>query len=153
DRMGIAWSLGNLGRAARIHGNLAQAVEWLEESLRLSRDVGDRWGAALALGNLGRVALARNDLQRAAALFEESLVLSQSLTGRGRRVAYALHYLGVVAWELGQPERAGRLLGAASALQEAAERTVSPLDLAERERQLAGVRQALGDERFAEVWA
>jgi non-specific serine/threonine protein kinase len=30
---------------------------------------------------------------------------------------------------------------------------VSPLDRVERERQIASVRQALGDERFAEVWA
>ena len=152
DRLGIARSLGSLGRAARLQGDLAQASEWLEESLRLSRDIGDRWGAALALGNLGRVALAQRDHQRAAALFEESLVLSQSLTGRGRNVAYVLHYLGVVAGERGQPERAGRLLGAAAALQEAGGRAVSPLDLAERERQVAGVRQALGDECFAEAW-
>jgi len=153
DRMGIARSLGSLGRAARLQGDFAQAVEWLEESLRLSRNIGDRWGAALALGNLGRVALAQRDHQRAAALFEESLVLSQSLTGSGRRVVYSLYHLGVVASELGQLERAGRLLGAAAVLQEAGGRAVSPLDLAERERQIAIVREVLGDERFAEVWA
>jgi len=152
DKRGVAWSLGNLGRQARIQGDFAQAIEWLEASLRLSRDIGDRWGAALALGNLGRVALDRREHQRAAALFEESLVLSQSLAGRGRRVAYALHYLGVVAQELGQPERAGRLLGAAAALQEAGGRNLSPPDRAERERQVAGVRRALGDAGFAEAW-
>jgi DNA-binding NarL/FixJ family response regulator len=61
--------------------------------------------------------------------------------------------LAVVAGELGQPKRAARLLGAAAALQEAGGRAVSPLDLAERERQVASVREVLGDERFAEVWA
>ena len=152
DRMGITRSLGNLGRVARIQGDFAQASAWLEESLRLSRDIGDRWGAALALGNLGRVALAQRDHQRAAALFEESLVLSQSLTGRGRRVAYALHYLGVVAGELGQLERASRLVGVAAVLQGAGARNVSPPDRAERECQVASVRRALGDERFAEAW-
>jgi DNA-binding CsgD family transcriptional regulator/tetratricopeptide (TPR) repeat protein len=152
DKMGMAWSLGYLGRAARLQGDFAQATEWLEASLRFSRDIGDRWGVAIALGNLGRVALDRHEYQRAAALFEESLVLSQGLTGRGRRVSYALHYLGVVAAELGQPERAGRLLGAAAALQEAGGRNVSPLDRAERGHHVDDVRRALGDAGFTEAW-
>jgi predicted ATPase/class 3 adenylate cyclase/DNA-binding CsgD family transcriptional regulator/uncharacterized protein HemY len=153
DKAGMAWTLGNLGRQARIQGDFALATSWLEESLRLSRDIGDRWCAARSLGNLGRVALARHDHQRAAALFEESLVLSQSVSGRGRRAAYALHYLGVVARELGQPERAGRLMGAADALEDAGGRAVSPLDRVERKRELASIRQTLGDQRFAAAWA
>ena len=153
NKLGIAWSLGNLGRTARIQGDYARATRLLEESLSVCRDVGDRWGAALSLGNLGRVALARNDYQRAAALFEENLVLCRDLAGRERRLTYALHYLGVVARELSQPERAARLFGAAQALREEAGRPMSPLDLAEHERQHDVVRRALGDEQFAAAWA
>src|SRR5215217_4878788 len=118
NKVGIAWSLGNLGRTARIQGDYARATRLLEESLSVCRDVGDRWGAALSLGNLGRAALARNEYQRAAALFEENLALRRDLGGRERRITYALHYLGVVARELGQLERATRLFGAAEALRE-----------------------------------
>ena len=153
NKMGIAWALSNLGRTARIQDDHARATRLLEESLSVCRDVGDRWGAALSLGNLGRVALACNDYQRAAALFEENLVLCRDLAGRERRLTYALHYLGVVARELGQPERAVRLFGAAQALREEAGRPMSPLDLAEHERQHDVVRRALGDERFAAAWA
>jgi predicted ATPase/class 3 adenylate cyclase/DNA-binding CsgD family transcriptional regulator len=152
DKQGVAWALGNLGRLLRTVGAYGRATAMLGESLFVCRAIGDQWGVAWALGNLGRVALAQHDYQRATALFEENLVLCRDLAGRERRVPYALHYLGVVALELGHTERAARLFGAADAVRERVGRPPSPQDLAEHERQLAGLRRALGAERFATAW-
>jgi non-specific serine/threonine protein kinase len=152
DKAGMAWALGNLGRLESKRGNQARATRLLEESLALCRALGDRWGAAWALGSLGRVALAQREYQRATALFEENLVLCQGLANRERRVAYTLQYLGTVASEQGQPERAARLIGAADALREASGRSLSPPDRAEHEHQHLALRRALGEAAFAAAW-
>jgi non-specific serine/threonine protein kinase len=99
------------------------------------------------------VALAQGDHQRAVALFEENLVVCRDLTGRQRRVPYALHYLGVVALELAHLERATRLFAAAAALRERVGQPLTPTDRAEHERYLSGLRQALGRELFATAWS
>jgi DNA-binding NarL/FixJ family response regulator len=152
DTVGAAWALGHLGRASRLQGNHTEAARLLGESLTLFRSVGDAWGVSWTLGNLGRVAHDVLDHQRAAALFEESLVVCRGLAGRKRAVAYALHYLGVIANDQGQPLRAARLLGAAAALREAAGASVSPLDRAGHQHELAAVRAAIGTDQFAAAW-
>jgi non-specific serine/threonine protein kinase len=153
DKTGIAWALGNLGRLMHARGEYAQAIRLLEESLDLCRALGDHLGATRALGSLGRVALDQHDYQRAAALFEENLVLCRDLPVRERRVAYALHYLGVVARELGHGERAARLFGAADAFQERAGRSRSQRDDAEVARQVGALREMLGDDQLDGAWA
>jgi predicted ATPase/class 3 adenylate cyclase len=149
DKVGAAWSLGSLGHSLRAQGNYPRAVELLEQSLALFRDVGDRWGIAWSLGNLGRVAHARGDYGRAAALFEESLAHCRDLTDRQQGIAYALYYLGVVARDLRQAERAARLLGAAESIRDTIGASVSPADRAEHERHTNTLRSTLGEERFA----
>ena len=149
DKRSIGRSLGYLGRAARMQGDHERAAGLFQESLRLCRDIGDRLGASWALGNLGRLALTRKEFQRATACFEENLALCRELDGRERRVIYALQYLGVVAHELGDPDRAARLFGAADGLRAVARRALSPPDRAEYEQQVGRVRLVLGDERFA----
>ena len=152
DKMGIAWSLGNLGRVARSQGDFAQATEWFEEELtpvaRHRRSLGR--GAGAREPGAGRAG--PEDYQRAAALFEESLVRPRAWPVAGDRSPTPYTFWGSSPGA-GQPERAGRLIGAAAALREGPGRPVSPLDLAERERQLASIRQALGDRGFAEAWA
>jgi len=153
ERAGLAWALGNLGRLARMRGDDPRADRLFDECLRLSREIGDQWGAAWTLGNLGRAALDRGEHQRASALFEESLILCRGLASRDRRSAYMVHYLGVVAGELGHPERAARLFGAAEALRDTTGRTLSPADRAEHQRHVDAVRGALGTEQFDAAWA
>jgi len=150
--VGAAWALGHLGRLARLHGEQAKASRLLGEALTHFRAAGDRWGVSWTLGNLGRLAHDEHDYQRAEALFEESLVVCRGLTGRRRAVAYVLHYLGVVANDQGQPIRAARLFSAAAAIRAAAGASVSPLDWATEEHDLAVVRDAVGEEQFAAAW-
>jgi predicted ATPase/DNA-binding NarL/FixJ family response regulator len=152
DTLGAAWALGHLGRISRLQRNYAEATRSLGESLTLFRAAGDRWGVSWTLGNLGRVAYDQVDHQRAAALFEESLAVCRGLAGRKRAVAYALHYLGVIANDQGQPLRAARLLGAAAALREAAGASVSPLDRAGHQHELAAARAAISTEHFVTAW-
>jgi predicted ATPase len=87
-------SLG-LGYLELRQGDYVRAVEDLEASLSLYREVGDRRGEAYALCFLGWIALDRSELQRAEALLEESLALSRA-AGTPRDVSVALNALAML---------------------------------------------------------
>jgi hypothetical protein len=68
----------------------------IEESLAISRALGDARGVARTLSGLGTVALYQNDLAAARAHFEESLAGYRTL-GMRRGEAMAMHNLGHLA--------------------------------------------------------
>jgi predicted ATPase/class 3 adenylate cyclase len=94
----LAESQGDRERAERLH----------EESLALSRQLGDRDGIAWSLNNLGVVAINQGDLARARSLLEEHLSLAEA-AGDRPGVATALMDLGQIAHHEGDHERAKSL--------------------------------------------
>ena len=90
--------------------SVAQAL--LEESLAISRELGDHGGAASSLNNLGNVAIEQGNYPAARQLYEESLSIRRELGDR-RSIAGVLGNLGIVAYEQGD-------LTAAQALSEEA---------------------------------
>ena len=94
-------------KALNAAGNLAwhqtdyrAAQALLEESLAISRELGDRGGIAQSLNNLGNVAIEQGDYPAARALYEESLAIRRELGDR-RGIASVLGNLGIVAYERG----------------------------------------------------
>ena len=77
---------------------VAQAL--LEESLAISRELGDRGGTASSLNNLGNVAIEQGDYPAARKLYGESLSIRRELGDR-RSIAGVLGNLGIVAYEQG----------------------------------------------------
>jgi tetratricopeptide (TPR) repeat protein len=100
-------SLG-LGYLELRQGDYVRAVEDLEASLSLYREVGDRRGEAYSLCFLGWIALDRSDLQRAEALLEESLALSRA-AGTARDVSVALNALAMLNVYRGDYARASAM--------------------------------------------
>ena len=100
-------------------GRCGRRAPLLEESLAVSRALGDRLGAAWALRWLGNIAHDRDELAPATALLEESLALFDAC-GERRGRAWALKILWHVARKQGQPPaRQEALLAEALALFEA----------------------------------
>ncbi|HEX6819856.1 MAG TPA: NB-ARC domain-containing protein, partial [Ktedonobacterales bacterium] len=60
-------------------GRLDEAQRYLEESLRITQEVGDRAGEGTTLNNLSQVAQARGRLDEAQRYLEESLAISQEV--------------------------------------------------------------------------
>lgn len=105
------------GVLMRMHGDLAQASVYLNESLQLWKALNDRYRIALTLNSLGVVLFNQSEYDRASEFFGEGLLLYQEL-GEANRVALALNNLGNVAYKQGDLERAATQYHAAMRLLE-----------------------------------
>jgi predicted ATPase/predicted Ser/Thr protein kinase len=151
DRRNVANALLNLGRTERLRGDRAQAARLLEEGLDLARDVGDTWSISVGLASLGRLAVDDSDRAGASSLLAESLGLCRQ-RGDRKIAAECLDTLAEVAGAGGEPARAARLAGAATALREAIGVQQSPTERSAREQRLAAIRTALGEQAFEAEW-
>jgi adenylate cyclase len=151
DAWAIATSLSNLGNLELDLGNLAEARSRCEEALALQREVGDKYYIANVLNNLGNVLRAQGEYQKAFQAYRESLLINQVL-GDGWTMAFLLEDIGLLAILEGQPDRALRLISAASALRENINAPLSPVERTRLEGYLQPVRQALSDEVQSALW-
>jgi predicted ATPase/class 3 adenylate cyclase/Tfp pilus assembly protein PilF len=151
DRQGIATSLNNLGYMANIQGDYASVRGYLEESLAIRREIGDRKGIAASLNNLGLVAYHQGDYTSARGYLEESLTIKREI-GDQRGIADSLEAFAGLAADQENPERAARLSGAAEALREEMGLPLAPNEKEEYDRDVAQVRQGLGEVAFAAAW-
>ncbi len=91
-----AKALNGAGVLVYNQGDYLRAVELLDESLAISRELGDVRGISSTLNNLGTVAVYRGEYVQAQAFYEESLGLLREL-GDKRNMANVLANLGTVA--------------------------------------------------------
>jgi len=151
NKLAIAATLGNLGDIAREQGAYGRATALSEESLALMRELGDTWGIALLLTNLGRLAREQRDYRRAAGLYAESLALYRQLGDKSEVIA-CLQDVADLIYRQGQAEQAARLYGAVAVGRDANGHTLSPVDQARFERDVAALRATLGVDSFTVAW-
>jgi tetratricopeptide (TPR) repeat protein len=97
--------LGNLGIAYSVLGQVERAIEYHEQALAISKEIGDRHGEGNQLGNLGLAYYALGQVERAIEYHERALAISKEIGdrhGEGNR----LGNLGIAYHALGQVERA-----------------------------------------------
>jgi predicted ATPase/DNA-binding SARP family transcriptional activator len=109
----LLWLYSDVAYNAIKRGRPELARPMLDNALPLARELGDPSELAFVCGNLGLEALFTGDLDRARAAFDEQLelCLEQVLWV----AAEGLSGLAAIATRRDDPERAARLLGAASA--------------------------------------
>jgi non-specific serine/threonine protein kinase len=143
ERPAVAVVLIDLGDAARGEHEYAEATALYEQSLDLNREFDFHRGhVARLLCRLGDLALDQGDLIQARTRYAESLSIAHVADAPGR-IAAALEALGNLAVLQGQPERALRLAGAASACRERSRQPLRPRDQATLMAKLEPARQAL----------
>lgn len=152
DAQAMARVLTSLGVLAEEQGQLDRAAAFLDESVALYRTVRDDRGIAMALSNLAVLARRQGDVRRAAALYREVLDANRRM---GDKVFLSFSLLGaaLVTLDAGRPEQAVRLFAAAAALRESLGAHLSPVERAEYDEVVDGVRASLGAEAFAAAWA
>jgi predicted ATPase/DNA-binding SARP family transcriptional activator len=148
DRKLIGGALTNLGTVLQNTGDPDRAAQLHAEALTLAEQVGDRRLACVALTNLGLAALARKDYPAARSFLARGLAHAQAI-GERRSVAECLEEMAGVDAAAGLAERAAVLFGASQAMREALGSPILGPDLDRFHRTVAGVRLALGEERFA----
>ena len=107
-----------LARLARVEGNYAGAVTFLEESLSLFRELGRKDDIALVLSDFGLTVLYLGEYERATALCEASLALSREM-GDLRGIASWLANLAIVTLARGDARRATDLCEESLAIRKA----------------------------------
>ncbi len=139
----VAFAGGDVERAWALH----------EESLEISRQIGDAGVKIVCLTNLGLMAVGRGDHARASALLKETLHLARRSDDK-MPLQYALFGLAGVAAVRGQPVRAARLWGASEAVREVAGLHLTALARTgtNYDAHLEAARSQLGEAAFAEVW-
>ena len=129
-------------------GDHARAAALLEESLALTRELGNAGAAGFCLGHLGLVAADQGDYARAKRLLAESLAICRRI-GIKLGMAMGLVGLGALAARQGQPARAARLIAAAVGLREAIGAPLTPVERARH----GLVRGQLDGAAWAAAWA
>jgi predicted ATPase/transcriptional regulator with XRE-family HTH domain len=89
-------TLKEVGTLAWLQGDYPAARRYYEESLVISRRLGDRLGVAKGLNNLGNICNEEDDLESARRYYEESLVIAQEMGQQGG-ISRILNNLGTVA--------------------------------------------------------
>jgi len=151
DRQRLVSPLNALGLVALHQGDYAGAIAHLEEALLVAQETGEDLFYAEALAHLGTVALRVGDYRQSAVLYQQSLALIWT-RGYRENIVKDLAGLAAVASLLGQPERGARLCGAVEALREMSGITLSPLNRAEYDRTVEGIRAQLDEAMFVAAW-
>lgn len=137
-----------LGDAAIMQGELDLAAAYFEQAIAHMRAADDSWMLVDALGGMGVVEVLRGDPVSAGERYLEALEIGPS----DRHLQHStsvLNGLTAVAVDLGQPERAARLLGAAEALRERIGAVVYPRDRAMFDERQIALQSLLDDETLA----
>jgi tetratricopeptide (TPR) repeat protein len=106
-------------------GRPEAAGPFLAQAVPLARELGDPRFLAITWGNVGLEALFTGDLDRARSAFEEQVRLCREHVLRFL-AAEGLGGLAAIATRRGDPERAARLLGAATAFGSVGDTDVEP---------------------------
>jgi predicted ATPase/DNA-binding SARP family transcriptional activator len=93
---GRTGALNGAGVLASVQGEHGKARLLYEESLALSRELGDKQGIAASLNNLGIMAYQLGDAEAGRAMHEESLAVRREF-GDTQGVAASLNNLGIIA--------------------------------------------------------
>ncbi len=97
--------LGNLGNAYVRLDETRRAIEFHEQYLNITREIGDRRGEGNALGNMGVAYADLGETRRAIEFYEQALVISREISDR-RGEGADLGNLGIVYKDLGDTEQA-----------------------------------------------
>jgi excisionase family DNA binding protein len=151
DAVGIAQITANLGELAEVEGRHDLAIERLDTALAMWRDLDDRVGAARAQVYLGQALLARDKVARAETVLREALTAIRDIEYE-QLLPAALRSFAQLAEQRGGFTVAARWYGAEAGVREALGMEMPAARRVGRERTIAAVREALGEEAFAAAW-
>jgi non-specific serine/threonine protein kinase len=128
-------------------GDLDRAIELGEQSVAMSRKLGEIWARAYALTFLAQAIWLRGDKRRAEALACEAVTCKHAVDDRNG-LTIVLETLAWMAAELGQHERAASILGSAERVRDESTLTLIELFRPQHEQSVSTVVLAIGQKAF-----
>ncbi|GAA2813784.1 ATP-binding protein [Saccharopolyspora taberi] len=150
---GELFALFGLGLARGLGGDYALGLELLQQSVKLSTDLGELFWRSHVLWAMAHVEVSRGEVTHAEAVAKEALRLQRRLSNR-LASAFTLDTLAWTAEEQGRLERAARLFGAAAATWDtlrAAPTYYSTFEIGHNEH-MQRVREALGEQAYQDAF-
>jgi tetratricopeptide (TPR) repeat protein len=144
-------SLMGFGMAAEQLGDYTEARARFEEGLRLYRKIGDRYRVNMALSELAHLERRQGRYEHALPLYYVTLLAWQDL-GHRAAVAHQLECFAFIAAAQRNFLRSARLLGAAEALREEIEISMTPLERSEYDLVLKAMRAGMEEDSFMQIW-
>ena len=141
-----------MGKDEASHGNFPAAKEIFIQAENLYLKLGSLNFATAMRSEIGHVERLSGNLAGARAIYRDTIQGWQGL-GVPPAVAHELECFGFIAVAEVQPERAGRLLGAAEALREKCQSPMTDEERVEYEQWVAELRGELAEAEFQAAWA
>ena len=148
---GIAQALNIIGEIARFSGDDDRARRAYEECLAVAKQTGETRRIVYLCQNLTFIALHEGDAERARDLGRQGLRLARTMNNR-LELAKALAALAGAIGELGQAQRAARLLGASESALERFGAFHQLNDKPEIDAIITAVHARLDDAAFLAAW-
>jgi tetratricopeptide (TPR) repeat protein len=149
------WLVGNFllgqGQIALRRGQFSEAITYFEESINFYESQGNKFFANIARSDSGHAFRNRGDLDKAIEIYTETILIWQDLGHRGA-VANQLECFAFIAVEVGQWERAAKLMGAAEALREAADTPMLIHEQSEYDLHFARLKERADQEQVEAAW-
>jgi tetratricopeptide (TPR) repeat protein len=98
-------SLTSLGNVYKSLGEYQKAIEFYQQSLAITREIGDRGGEASSYNNLGNVYYSLGEYQKAIEFYQQSLAITREIGDRGGE-GKSYNNLGIVYYSLGEYQKA-----------------------------------------------
>jgi tetratricopeptide (TPR) repeat protein len=147
-RFGLAPAWVSMCELCRREGDYAQAEQWLNKSMSVSRDLGLKEQIAFNLYLYGLLALHRNDYPAAIKYFREYFDFHRAFDEKISHYRF-LTGMSAIAGGIIQPEHSAKLFGAAqSAMASISDFQTNRFDRAEFDRHIQIARDQLGHARF-----
>jgi len=146
----LASAINELAQLERLEGNIGAAEPLYQQVLGLARELDDRESIAIALLNMAMVAISRGSLDSAQAMLNDAAGIAVE-TGSKMTGQSLLDVSAALAAQRGQAKRAASFLGGSEALLKQSGLRRHPADEAFLMRFVGKLREALGENAFADA--
>jgi predicted ATPase/class 3 adenylate cyclase len=141
-----------MGMIESIQGNYDTAKQILEDGLNIFRRLQNKYFQTALRSELGHVARRSGDINQAKTIYQETLREWKDLGNRAA-IAHQLECFALLAIADEEPQRAVKLFGAAEALRERVQASMTDYERVEYDQAVAQVRSMLIKAEFHTLWA
>ena len=148
----LSFSTYGLARIAGASGDIETARRRFEESASLGLKMGNRQMIYASRSELAHILREQGELDEPLAIYKE-VILGWREFGHRAAVAHELECMAYIFRRSGQALRAANLLGAAEALRQVIDSSMTDMERDEYDREVSALRAQLDEAAFTQAWA